>query len=72
MSSEPLNGRIYCLTCGDIYNRQSALARAIARVENNQAASIYAAGIAYFLNDAGFNFAEISAFLDQHQSEVLS
>lgn len=69
----PCPPQIHCLMCGGLvrYNRETALQQAIARVDESQSASFRAAGYAFFLQDQGFDFDEISEYLDR-QTEVSS
>src|SRR5258708_835258 len=65
--------QIRCLKCGNTLalNRETALRQAIASVEESQTQGIYAAGIAFFLEDAGFDFDEIyECLLRQQESGV--
>ena len=68
----PCPPQIHCLICGGLvaHNRHTALQKAIARVDEMQSASLRAAGYAFFLDDLGFDFEEISEYLDEQQSEV--
>lgn len=66
----PQPPRINCLVCGGTvhYDRETALREAIARVDQTQADSIRAAGYAFFLEDLGYGFDEISEYLEQQEA----
>lgn len=70
MPVAPNPPHIHCLRCGGTVamNHETALQKAMDRITQTQSASLRAAGYAFFLEDLGFDFQEISEYLDKQDA----